>query len=241
MRTVILSLAAALALSTGPAPAAERAVTAPPPAEDAPLATAPAAETVVLAGGCFWGVQAVFQHVPGVRNAVSGYAGGSRATAQYEIVSSGRTGHAEAVEVTYDPAAVSLGTLLRIFFSVAHDPTQLDRQGADVGPQYRSAVFVRDDAQRRLAERYIAQLTGSGVFGRPLATRIERLDAFYPAERYHQDFATLNPGHPYIAAVDRPKVEALQRLFPDRYRETPVLVTTLPGPRPSAPEGSGRP
>ena len=219
MRTAILSLVAALAVWAGPAPASERAIMVPPPAEDLPLAASPAAETVVLAGGCFWGVQAVFQHLSGVSGAVSGYAGGSKDTADYEAVSSGRTGHAEAVAITYDPAAVTLGTLLRIFFSVVHDPTQLNRQGADVGTQYRSAVFVRDDSQRRIAERYIAQLNAAGVFDRPLATRIERLEAFYPAEGYHQDFATLHPTHPYIAAVDRPKVENLQRLFPDLYRE----------------------
>jgi len=225
MRATILSLAAALAFSIMPAGAAERAILAPPPAEDVPLGAAPGSETVVLAGGCFWGVQAVFQHVPGVTNAVSGYAGGSKETAQYETVSSGRTGHAEAVEITFDPSVVTYGTLLRIYVSVAHDPTQLNRQGNDIGPQYRSAIFVRDDSQRRLAERYIAQLDGSGVFARPIATRVERLEAFYPAEGYHQDFATLHPGHPYIAAIDLPKVENLKRLFPDLYRETPVLVS----------------
>ncbi len=226
MLTVILSVVAALAVWTIPAGAAERAILAPAPAEDAPLAVAPASETVVLAGGCFWGVQAVFQHVPGVRNAVSGYAGGRKETAEYETVSSGRTGHAEAVEITYDPSVVSLGELLRIFLSVVHDPTQLNRQGADVGTQYRSAIFARDEEQRRLAGRYLAQLDRAGVFGDPIATRIEHLEAFYPAESYHQDFATLHPGHPYIAAIDRPKVENLKRLFPELYRETPALVSS---------------
>ena len=180
---------------------------------------------MVLAGGCFWGVQAVFQHVTGVTKAVSGYAGGAEATARYEIVSSGQTGHAEAVEVTFDPGVVSYGTILRIYFSVAHDPTQLNRQGADVGSQYRSAIFVRDDVQRRLAERYIAQVNQSGVFGRPIVTRIDRFEGFYPAEADHQDFATRHPDHPYIAAIDQPKLEALKRLFPGVYREEPILVT----------------
>jgi len=224
MRTFALAVAAALALWTAPAGAAERIVAVPPPADDQPLRPAAAAETLVLAGGCFWGVQAVFQHVAGVTRAVSGYAGGSEATAGYESVSTGRTGHAEAVAVTFDPGAVGLGTLLRIFFSVVHDPTQTDGQGADIGPQYRSAIFVRDAGQRRLAERYIAQLDGSGLFGRPLATRIEPFQAFYAAEGYHQDFASRHPDHPYIAAVDRPKVEALRRLFPELYREVPALV-----------------
>ncbi len=193
-------------------------------------ADVPAAETVVLAGGCFWGVQAVFQHVNGVTKVVSGYAGGSADTAHYEMVGTGRTGHAEAVEITYNPGVITPGDLLRVYGSVAHDPTQLDRQGPDVGTQYRSAIFVRNDEQRRISENYIAQLDKSGVFGRPLATRIERLEAFYPAERYHQDFATLHPDHPYIAAIDRPKVENLKRLFPELYRETPVLVTTASAP-----------
>ena len=226
MRRAMLSLAAALGLWAAPAGAADRAILAPPPAEDAPLTIAPGAETVVLAGGCFWGVQAVFQHVTGVTKAVSGYAGGTEATAKYETVSSGRTGHAEAVEVTFDPSIVSFGTILRIYFTAAHDPTQSDRQGADIGPQYSSKIFVRDGGQQRLAERYIAQLNQSGAFSAPIATRIGRSEGFYPAEAYHQDFATLHPGHPYIAAVDRPKLDALRRLFPDLYRQDPVLITT---------------
>ena len=226
MSRIILSLAAALAFWSVAAGAAERTMLAPPPAEDEAAGAAPASATLVLAGGCFWGVQAVFQHVAGVTRAVSGYAGGAKDTAEYEIVSSGRTGHAEAVEITFDPHVVSPGTLLRVFVSVAHDPTQLNRQGPDVGTQYRSAIFVRDEGQRRLAERYVAQLDASGLFGRPLATRIERLEAFYPAEAYHQDFATVHPDHPYIAYIDLPKLEALKRLFPDLYRPEPVLVGT---------------
>jgi len=228
MRTLMLSLAAALALWAGPAAAAEPATLVPPPAADEPLRAGAATETAVLAGGCFWGVQAVFQHVTGVSRAVSGYAGGSRETAQYDTVSSGRTGHAESVEITFDPGVISYGRLLRIYFSVAHDPTQLDRQGADVGSQYRSAIFTRDDAQRRVAESYVAQLNQSNVFGRPLATRIAPLEAFYPAEDYHQDFATLHPDHPYIAYTDLPKLDDLKRLFPEAYRPVPVLVGAAP-------------
>ena len=224
MSRIILSLAAVLAFWSVTAGAAERTMLAPPPAEDEAAGAAPASETLVLAGGCFWGVQAVFQHVTGVTRAVSGYAGGTKDTAEYETVSSGHTGHAEAVAITFDPRVVSLGTLLRVFVSVAHDPTQLNRQGADVGTQYRSAIFARDEGQRRLAGRYIAQLDASGAFGQPLATGIERLEAFYPAEAYHQDFATLHPGHPYIAYTDLPKLEALKRLFPELYRAEPVLV-----------------
>ena len=227
MRSFMFTLAAALALSAAPTGAAERTVLVPPPA-DAPLAAAPGTETIVLAGGCFWGVQAVFQHVTGVTRAVSGYAGGTKASADYETVSSGRTGHAESVEISYDPSVVTLGSLLQIYFSAAHDPTQLNRQGNDVGTQYRSAIFTRDDDQRRLAERYIAQLDATSVLGRPIATRIEPLEGFYPAETYHQDFATLHPDHSYIAHVDLPKLEALQRLFPERYRESPVLVGSVP-------------
>jgi len=230
MRTTILSLGTTLALCCGSAAAAERAVPIPPPVTDEPLHASPGVETVVLAGGCFWGVQAVFQHVSGVTMAVSGYAGGSAESAHYEMVGSGRTGHAEAVEVTFDPSVITYGTLLQVYFSVAHDPTQRDRQGADVGPQYRSAIFTRDDAQRRIAQSYIAQLDTSGVFGRPIATEIADPMRFYPAEGYHQDFATLNPSHPYIVHTDLPKVENLRRLFSTLYRAEPALVTAG-GPR----------
>lgn len=181
-------------------------------------------ETAVFAGGCFWGVQGVFQRVQGVTRAVSGYSGGEASTAHYEVVGSGNTGHAESVEITYDPARISFGQLLRIYFSVVADPTQKDRQGADRGTQYRSAIFAQDAGQRRIAEAYIDQLGKARFFGAPIATTVEDFKGFYPAEDYHQDFLFDNPTYPYIAVNDIPKVEALHELFPDRYRETPVLV-----------------
>jgi peptide-methionine (S)-S-oxide reductase len=209
--------------------AAEPAVVIPAPAIDVPKEPskpgAPGLQTVVLAGGCFWGVQAVFQHVKGVSQAVSGYAGGSKETAIYEVVSSGRTGHAESVQVTFDPRQISYGRILQIYFSVAHDPTQLNRQGPDTGTQYRSAVFYRDDAQKSIAQTYIAQLDKAGVFKRPIVTQINQLTEFYPAEAYHQDYATLHPTSPYIAYNDLPKVENLQHVFADLYRDRPVLVS----------------
>jgi peptide-methionine (S)-S-oxide reductase len=169
-------------------------------------------------------VQGVFQHVDGVISAVSGYAGGDRATAQYEKVGSGRTGHAEAVRITYDARKVSFGKLMQIYFSVAHDPTELNRQGPDVGPQYRSTVFAMDDEQARLTQAYIAQLDGANAFGRKIVTTIERDKPFYAAEAYHQDYLTLHPNQPYIAINDLPKVENLKRMFPDAYRAEPALV-----------------
>jgi peptide-methionine (S)-S-oxide reductase len=179
---------------------------------------------IVLAGGCFWGVQLVFQHVKGVSRAISGYAGGSKETAIYEAVGSGLTGHAESVEVTFDPRQISLGRILQIYFSVAHDPTQLNRQGPDFGPQYRSAIFYQDESQKKVAEAYIAQLDKAGAFGRPIVTQVKPLTGFYPAEAYHQDYATLYPSSPYIAFNDLPKAENLKRLFGDLYRDKPVLV-----------------
>lgn len=173
---------------------------------------------LVLGGGCFWCVEAVFERLDGVLDVESGYAGGTAATADYRSVCSGRTGHAEVVRIRYDSARISLGELLRVFFSVAHDPTQLDRQGNDRGPQYRSAVFVADDAQRRVVADYIARLTALGVFDRPIVTRLEPLQAFFPAETAHQDYARQNPGQPYIALVALPKVEALEREFAARLR-----------------------
>ncbi|SIT31958.1 peptide-methionine (S)-S-oxide reductase MsrA [Achromobacter sp. MFA1 R4] len=228
----IRRLCAALAATAGllasaPAPAAERAFIIPPPAADttaAPAGQAATQEKAILAGGCFWGVQAVFQHVKGVSNAVSGYAGGQAATANYNAVSGGRSGHAEAVEITYDPRQISYGQLLQIYFSVAHDPTQLNRQGPDHGPQYRSAVFPANDSQRKVAEAYIAQLNKSGVYPKALATTLEPLQAFYPAEDYHQDYLVRNPNSLYIVINDVPKVENLAKTFPERYREKPVLV-----------------
>lgn len=176
-------------------------------------------QTVVLAGGCFWGVEAVFEHMRGVRSVVSGYAGGESDTATYEQVSSGRTGHAESVQVTFDPQVVSYGDILRVFFSVAHDPTQLNRQGPDTGTQYRSAIFYTNDAQRDLARSYIAELNKSGRFPRALVTRVDPLEKFYPAEGYHQDFIAKNPYNPYVLINDLPKIRDLKRLYPEHYRE----------------------
>jgi peptide-methionine (S)-S-oxide reductase len=181
-------------------------------------------EVAVLAGGCFWGVQAVFQHVAGVTEAVSGYAGGARETAQYDLVSSGTTGHAESVQVTFDPRQISFGRILQIYFSVAHDPTQLDRQGPDIGPQYRSAIFPTSAEQARVARAYIDQLQANSVFDAPMVTRIEPDRAFYPAEAYHQDFLERHPDHPYIVINDLPKIANLQQTEPDVYRSQPVLV-----------------
>jgi peptide-methionine (S)-S-oxide reductase len=207
-----------------PSFAAEAAVVIPPPAED--LAAAPGAgtETAVVAGGCFWGVQGVFQHVNGVTSAVSGYAGGAAGTAKYEEVGSGATGHAESVRITYDPKVISYGHLLQIYFSVAHNPTELNRQGPDSGTQYRSTIFAANADQARVARAYIAQLDKARVFGQPIATTVETLKGFYPAEAYHQDYLTLNPNQPYIAINDLPKIENLKRVFPDSYRAKPVLV-----------------
>jgi peptide-methionine (S)-S-oxide reductase len=182
-------------------------------------------EVAVFAGGCFWGVQGVFQHVKGVTNALSGYSGGEKSTAQYDTVSTGSTGHAESVKVTYDPRQVSYGKLLQIYFSVAHDPTELNRQGPDSGTQYRSEIFAGSPDQARIAKSYIAQLDKAATFGAPIVTKIEPLKGFYAAEGYHQDFLTLNPDYPYIAVNDIPKVQALKRLFPDSYRADPVLVS----------------
>jgi peptide-methionine (S)-S-oxide reductase len=202
---------------------AEPATVVPAPAQDEPAAGR-GSETAVLAGGCFWGVQGVFQHLKGVRQVVSGYAGGSKDTAEYETVSTGRTGHAESVQITFDPREISYGRILQVYFSVAHDPTQLNRQGPDSGTQYRSDIFALDEAQRRVAQQYVAQLDKAGVFRRPIATRIDSFTGFYPAEAYHQDYATLHPDHPYIAYNDLPKIDNLKRLFPDLYRADPVLV-----------------
>lgn len=203
--------------------AAEEAVVIPAPAHDQASTQADSA-TAVFAGGCFWGVQGVFQHLRGVSNVVSGYAGGSADTAHYEQVGSGDTGHAESVEITYDPRQVSYGTLLRVFFSVAHNPTELNRQGPDSGTQYRSAIFVRNDEQRAIAQDYIAQLDAAHVYGKPIVTRLEPLSGFYPAEGYHQNFLTNHPNNGYIVVNDLPKVSQLKQLFADRYEEKPVLV-----------------
>ncbi len=207
----------------GTAAAAETAVAVAAPAVDVPAAGQHSA-TAVLAGGCFWGVQGVFQHVRGVSNVVSGYAGGKAATAHYEDVGTGKTGHAESVQITYDPTQISYGKLLQIFFSIAHDPTEVNRQGPDTGTQYRSAIFAQDAEQHKVAQAYIAQLDATHAFRQPIATRIEDGQSFYPAEAYHQNFLTLHPNHPYIAINDIPKVASLKRNAPQLYRDDPVLV-----------------
>lgn len=217
--------ALALGLFNLPVAAQEAPVVIPAPAAD--LTETGTSAVAVFAGGCFWGVQGVFQHVNGVRNAVSGYSGGSAETATYELSGSGKTGHAEAVEVTYDPSVVSYGDLLHIYFSVAHNPTQLNYQGPDRGSQYRSTIFALNDEQAATAQAYIDQLDATGRFEAPIVTTIEPLQAFYPAEQYHQDFLTLNPTWPYIVVHDLPKIAALEAIFPDAYRAEPVLVGSL--------------
>ena len=227
MSKLALTLTAAALLAfvgfTRAAPSAEKARAIPAPAVDEQAGEA-TSEVAIFAGGCFWGVQGVYQHVKGVSSAVSGYAGGEKKTAKYELVGTGGTGHAESVQVTFDPRRITYGRLLQIFFSVAHDPTELNRQGPDVGPQYRSAVFPTSEEQARVAAAYIAQLDQARVFKEPIATRIESGHAFYAAEAYHQDFLDLNPTYPYIVYNDLPKIENLKRLFPDLYRSDPVLV-----------------
>ena len=189
----------------------------PDPKIDAPLATAKGTQTAVFAGGCFWGVEAVFEHVKGVTQVVSGYSGGSADTAKYDEVSSGSTGHAESVRISYDPSRISYGQLLQVFFSVAHDPTELNRQGPDTGTQYRSAVFFANDEQKRVAEAYIAQLQGVRAFPRPIVTQVTPLKAFYEAEVYHQGYLVRHPNQPYIVINDLPKIANLQRQFPALY------------------------
>src|SRR5262245_34335699 len=224
-RTVLAFLALALVACRGvPAPA-EGARALPAPAVDVPQGPATSADAV-LAGGCFWGVQGVFQHVRGVTGAVAGYAGGDREAASYEVVSGGATGHAESVRITFDPRVISYGQLLQIFFSV-HDPTELNYQGPAVGTQYRSAIFPTDAAQEGVAKAYIAQLDQARVFARPIVTTVEPGRAFYPAEAYHQDFLARNPTYPYIVINDLPKIEELKQIFPDRYRADPVLVAGM--------------
>lgn len=205
-----------------PAVSAEDAVVIPPPSIDEKAASG--SEKAIFAGGCFWGVQGVFQHVKGVSKAVSGYTGGSKDTAVYETVGSGSTGHAESVEITYDPSVVTYGQLLQVYFSVAHNPTQLNFQGPDSGTQYRSTIFAENDAQKKIAQSYIAQLDQAKVFPKPIVTTLETGKTFYPAENYHQDFLTLNPTYPYIVYNDLPKVANLKQLFPALYSEKPVLV-----------------
>jgi peptide-methionine (S)-S-oxide reductase len=220
-----LGLLAISAIKVAPSLAAEGAVAIPPPAVDAENASG--IQTAVLAGGCFWGVQGVFQHTKGVVNAVSGYSGGSQMNADYHMVSTGTTGHAESVEIKYDPKKISYGKILQIFFSVAHDPTQLNRQGPDTGTQYRSAIFTTSDEQKKVADAYIAQLNAAGVYRKPIVTKVGPLQGFFAAEAYHQDYLTLHPNQPYIAYNDIPKVENLKKLFAENYTEKPTLVSDI--------------
>src|ERR1700724_713146 len=210
---VLLAGVAAFSAGHGPLPG---------PVVDAPMSASPGQQAAVFAGGCFWGVQAVFQHVKGVISATSGYSGGDAKTAEYETVSTGRTGHAESVKVVYDPSQVTYGELLRVFFSVVHDPTELNRQGPDSGTQYRSVIFYGDDEQKKIAEAYIAQLDQAGAFKRKIVTQVVVLKAFYPAEAYHQEYATRHPNQPYIAFNDAPKVENLKKSFPELWVEKSI-------------------
>jgi peptide-methionine (S)-S-oxide reductase len=205
------------------APSAEAAVAVPAPALDNPKQPG-ALQTAVVAGGCFWGVQGVFEHVHGVRKVLAGYSGGAGLTAHYQDVGTGMTGHAESVQITFDPAEVSYGQLLQVYFSVAHDPTQLNRQGPDSGSQYRSSIFYADDTQRHIAESYIAQLSQAKAFARPIVTRVDALKGFYAAEGYHQDFLIKNPDYPYIVFNDLPKIKNLKAQFPQLYQDAPVMV-----------------
>lgn len=209
-----------------PVSAAEAPVAIPAPAYDVPKAAGPL-QTAVLSGGCFWGVQGVFEHLIGVRQVLSGYAGGAKSTASYEVVSGGNTGHAESVQITYDPAQVSYGQILQVYFSVAHNPTELNRQGPDTGTQYRSDIFYANDAQKKVAQSYIAQLSKTGVFGAPIVTQVTPLQGFYRAEGYHQDYLLLNPTSPYIVYNDLPKIRNFQKLLPVLYQAKAVTVTEL--------------
>ena len=219
-----LGALAITAFVAAPLRAAEDAVVIPAPAMDAQASDG--IQTAVVAGGCFWGVQGVFQHTAGVVNAVSGYAGGTKATADYQTVSSGSTGHAESVEIKYDPKKISYGKILQIFFSVAHDPTQLNRQGPDSGTQYRSAIFITSDEQQKVTDAYIAQLNAAKVYKKPIVTKVGPLQGFFPAEAYHQDYLTLHPSQPYIAYNDLPKIENLKKIFAENYIEKPTLVSS---------------
>jgi len=222
------SLLAALtiACTVGNVAAGETATALPKPAVDQPLASSPGQETAVVAGGCFWGIQAVFQHVKGVISATSGYSGGAKATAEYEVVSTGTTNHAESVKIVFDPSKITYGQLLQVFFSVAHDPTELNFQGPDEGTSYRSEIFFASPGQEKTARAYIAQLDAAHVFAKPIVTRIEPLKGFYAAEGYHQDYLIHNPTQPYIVFNDLPKLAALKRVWPDYYRPDPVRLAS---------------
>lgn len=233
-RWIHAAVAATFVAASISAHALEQAVLIPMPAFDDVRADTSSTAIAVFAGGCFWGVQGVYQHVEGVLKAVSGYAGGSAATAKYEITGRGDTGHAESVQIVYDPSKISYGQLLHIFFSVVHDPTQLNRQGPDVGSQYRSTIFTADARQREIAEKYIAQLDAAKVYPKKIVTTLEEAK-FYPAEAYHQDFLERHPTHPYIAHHDLPKVRDLGRVFANLYRAEPVLVMPRPSARRAAP------
>jgi peptide-methionine (S)-S-oxide reductase len=213
------------AFAVAPSRAAEDPVVIPPPTADVPPSES--LQTAVVAGGCFWGVQGVFQHTAGVASAMSGYAGGSKMTATYEQVSTGSTGHAESVQIKYDPKKISYGKILQIFFSVVHDPTQLNRQGPDSGTQYRSAIFTTSEDQKKVADAYIAQLNAAKVYSKPIVTKVGALDGFFPAEAYHQDYLTLHPNQPYIAYNDLPKVENLKKIFAENYIDKPTLVRSV--------------
>jgi peptide-methionine (S)-S-oxide reductase len=223
LATVILAAGAEILVHPS---AAQEALKLPLAAVDEKPGQDTTSEAIVLAGGCFWGVQGVFQHVEGVTSAVSGYAGGDKSTAVYETVSTGTTGHAESVRVSFDPRKISLGRILQVYFSVVHDPTELNRQGPDVGTQYRSAIFPANAEQARIAKGYISQLNQAHIFNAAIVTRIEPGRTFNPAEDYHQDFLTLHPRYPYIVYNDLPKIEDLKNLFPDLYRADPVLVAS---------------
>ena len=226
--TLCVAAIGALAISAAyvaPSFAAEEAVIIPAPAIDAKASGG--LQTAVLAGGCFWGVQGVFQHTKGVVNAVSGYSGGAKSTANYTAIGTGTTGHAEAVEIKYDPQKISYGKILQIYFSVVHDPTQLNRQGPDSGTQYRSEIFATTAEQKQIADAYIAQLNAAKAWKKPIVTKVNPLQAFYPAEAYHQDYLTLHPTQPYIVVNDLPKVENLKTIFAEYYNEKPTLVSSV--------------
>jgi peptide-methionine (S)-S-oxide reductase len=219
----LLLWALILAVGSGSAQAGEGAWSLPVPSVDN-ARRAGNAQTAVLAGGCFWGMQAVFEHVKGVQRVLAGYSGGSEASAHYVLVGTGTTGHAESVQITFDPAELSYGELLRVYFSVAHDPTQLDGQGPDIGVRYRSDIFYRDARQQQIARAYIRQLQLAGVFSQPIVTRVDSMTGFYPAESYHQDFVAHNTDYDYVVQNDLPRIENLKRLFPELYRQQAVLL-----------------
>lgn len=225
-RTLPAFFSASLLVSASWAAADEAAKPVPAPTTDETRAAVSGSETAVLSGGCFWGMQGLFEHVKGVRQVVAGYSGGAASAAQYETVSTGTTGNAESVKITFDPAVISYGQVLRVFFSVAHDPTEVNRQGPDEGPQYRSNIFFANAEQEKIARAYIAQLNRAHIFGAPIATRVDRLSGFYPAEAYHQDYLIHNPDSPYIVYNDLPKIAQLKTIYPNLYRETPVTLAS---------------